>query len=927
MLQVIYPGETAKPGTTSGKSGTPTSFPAGGSFNVTINITDVYWNVAVGTDTVLITTTDPNDTNPGNRHVDGSTQATVMMVTAGNRWVEATSSRGFSNFLKTHAQNNPVNIFAGTPVRLQIIMPGQIAQPGTSAGKSGLPAVWTAGVRSTVTVNACDAYWNIVTATNPWVELNHTDSSIFAVDPSSAQLTGGSFGFMPTLVVAGTHTVIATAINSPLLYAREDFTVSYGAGRNLQVLAPGEIRAPGTSSGKTGAPIKQTAGVQFSVGVNLVDNHFNIIVDTNVFVTAQTSDSNGTIGIPKTISGSGSFNVTNRTAWFGANQATHTVTATATGWTQYTSSPINLKPNIGRKLQVLLPGETADPGTNNGKRGTPHIWTAGVVSTVTVNAVDKFFNIQKSSNPQVRVSATDQHHNAEAPKGLFNGTANFWVRLNDATNDPWQIIASTAAGENILSSTSSLINVSPAAATRLLVLLPGETANPGSITGKKGSPTSQTAGVSFPVIVNAVDNQWNRVIGANPVVTLWTDNNYPKNLPMTRAFVNGTTTYDVILRTAEDTTVTAIDNDGVAPHYSSSTSTVFGVNPAAAVRLQILVPGENANPGSSTGKKGSPSPRTAGVPFKVTVNAVDPYFNINPAAMPGVTVTTSDIYDIEPSSRTLTNGTTTFTIDLRISTITVITARDTDGVAPTYTLDSSPGITVNPNTPQRLLIVAPGEVHAPGHPIGKSVNTPIAQTAGAEFNVVVHVTDKFFNTTPSTAPNVSITLSDTNSIPPANKNLTNGTTWFAITFRTAGTWNITANNPAYIQYTSPGITVNPAAAVKLLIILPGETYAPGSNTGKIGTPAAWTAGVPYRITVRGVDANWNINSGAMANVQITTEDPNDTHPADVLVNGVRDFNNMVMRTAGSWRITATDIDGTPLISYITAPRPGCAQCI
>src|SRR5436309_12976956 len=40
------------------------------------------------------------------------------------------------------------------------------------------------------------------------------------------------------------------------------------------------------------------------------------------------------------------------------------------------------------KLQLLMPGETAAPGTASGKTGTPNAQTAGTAVTVTVNAVD-----------------------------------------------------------------------------------------------------------------------------------------------------------------------------------------------------------------------------------------------------------------------------------------------------------------------------------------------------------------------------------------------------------------------------------------------------------------------------------------------------------------------------------------------------------
>jgi len=51
-------------------------------------------------------------------------------------------------------------------------------------------------------------------------------------------------------------------------------------------------------------------------------------------------------------------------------------------------------------------------------------------------------------------------------------------------------------------------------------------------------------------------------------------------------------------------------------------------------RLQVLVPGETAAPGMSSGKTGTPSPQTAGIPFSVTVNACDDSWTVVPSVTP-----------------------------------------------------------------------------------------------------------------------------------------------------------------------------------------------------------------------------------------------------------------------------------------------------
>ena len=73
--------------------------------------------------------------------------------------------------------------------------------------------------------------------------------------------------------------------------------------------------------------------------------------------------------------------------------------------------------------------------------------------------------------------------------------------------------------------------------------------------------------------------------------------------------------------------------------------------------------------------------------------------------------------------------------------------------------------------------------------------------------------------------------------------------------------------------TSPATTINAGAFAKLQILLPGETAAPGTATGKTGTPSAQTAGGSFNVTVNAVDANWNVVSSTDT-VGITSTDAN-----------------------------------------------------
>jgi hypothetical protein len=59
-LQILLPGETAAPKTTTGKTGTPTIQTANTAFNVVVNAVDDDWNIVSSTDTIKLTSTDGN---------------------------------------------------------------------------------------------------------------------------------------------------------------------------------------------------------------------------------------------------------------------------------------------------------------------------------------------------------------------------------------------------------------------------------------------------------------------------------------------------------------------------------------------------------------------------------------------------------------------------------------------------------------------------------------------------------------------------------------------------------------------------------------------------------------------------------------------------------------------------------------------------
>ena len=94
---------------------------------------------------------------------------------------------------------------AGPYTRLQVLLPGETAAPGTPSGKSGTPRAQTVGVPFSITVRACDDTWTPVTSVTHSVQVLSSDAS--ATLPAPAQLASGAMSFAVTLNAGGSFTL------------------------------------------------------------------------------------------------------------------------------------------------------------------------------------------------------------------------------------------------------------------------------------------------------------------------------------------------------------------------------------------------------------------------------------------------------------------------------------------------------------------------------------------------------------------------------------------------------------------------------------------------------------------------------------------------------------------------------------------------
>ncbi|MBN1165181.1 MAG: hypothetical protein JXB45_11425, partial [Candidatus Krumholzibacteriota bacterium] len=91
------------------------------------------------------------------------------------------------------------------------------------------------------------------------------------------------------------------------------------------------------------------------------------------------------------------------------------------------------------------------------------------------------------------------------------------------------------------------------------------------------------------------------------------------------------------------------------------------------------------------------------------------------------------------------------------------------------------------------------------------------------------------------------------------------------------------------------------------VLLPGEFPAPGTETGKTGTPRVQIVGIPCPVVVRVCDGQWNTVESVRHVIRLTTTDGTADLPAAApLINGELTL-PVTFNRAGSFTVTAEDL--------------------
>ncbi len=725
-LLVLLPGETHAPGTATGKTGTPTTQRPNVPFQVQVLAVSATYALCFSTHLIGLSRSD-GLSGPGQKHMaSGAVSFPVTILASGTYTFTA---RDLTDATKTAGTSASLTVSVSGFSKLLLLLPGETLAPGTTTGKAGTALPQTAGVPFFVSVLAVDNQYNFVSTVTDVIAFTVSDVNAFVPVTGAALIDGARIYQVILLQTAGTFTITASdttdptkgaSVSSPLVATAAGFS-------KLLVLLPGETHAPGTATGKLGAPSQQTAGSSFLVTVIAVDDTWNAETSTD---TVHLASSDGAASLPANaamVAGTKVFSVTLNTAGSQTITASDVTDATKTA---YVSAAVGVVSGVSVNVALASNGATAtassfyDAGrgpsdTNNGERNGIGAYLGGYWNTLSqtmphwlqidfggsksINEIDVFMvqdAVFSPIAPTLALTGTQYcmtHFLAqywtgsawtEVPGGSILNNNRIWVQIGPFTPVTTTKIRiyitaaqANAEGYGILTEVEAWSNASGAGGptfTQIQLLLPGETAAPGTLTGKTGTPTAQVAGTAFTVTARSVDATFN-LVSSTDVVGITSSDVYA-TLPSTAALVAGSKTFSVTLNVAGTATITASDitNSSKTPNTSPSVT----VSAGAATKLQLLVPNEVANPGSATGKTGAAIAEAAGAAFSVTARLVDANNNLV-SGTHTVGITSNDgAAVLNPAYHALVAGTWTFTNGVTLNTLgpRTITATDiTDG--------------------------------------------------------------------------------------------------------------------------------------------------------------------------------------------------------------------------------------------------------
>ncbi len=615
--------------------------------------------------------------------------------------------------------------------RLQVLLPGESAAPGTATGKFGTPTAQTVNTPFNIQVRACDANWNTIGSITDVVELSSTDAT--ATLPPATALQAGTVTLSVTIRAAGTFTISARDLtdntiplatsapfNAMLVHSFEFSRINQknqNAGVPMGITLYAKDPSGDTVTGFSGAVSLQQL-TSFGVGriepsvVTLANGQWN--GNVTMYRADETAINRGNVNIY---------------AFLGSNPAVNG-----------TSDPFTVHPGTFSRVQIVVPGQSSLPGSITGLSGSPATQGAGPANAFTVDvwATDPYWNPLPSGDT-VRITSSDAAASTPVSGALSNGFRQFTVSLGTVGSQT--LTVSDLSNGSIQGMTSAGIAVIPSGVHHFVVM---------PVTGPiaAGSPVSVT--------IRATDATGNTIPNYNGDAIL-TANTGPQSIsPQAIVFANGVWTGNMVFRGAGGS-VSFTCSDFAAPPRTG-TSNNFVVLPGPFAGLQVVPAGQTAQGGTPTGVSGLPSSQPAGATFTVQIRAVDAYWNRVPGINDRVALSSTDAFAAIPPETTLANGEILLPVRLFAAGMQTISASDVDNIAIAPHTSSPIEVVAGPYG--RVIITVDGQDLAPGTPNGQFPTPGPEQAINFTFKATVHATDDWFNPVTGASDRVRITSTD-----------------------------------------------------------------------------------------------------------------------------------------------------------------------
>ncbi len=537
------------------------------------------------------------------------------------------------------------------------------------------------------------------------------------------------------------------------------------------------------------------------------------------------------------------------------------------------------------QLQILLPGESPAPGTDQGKTGTPVLQITGVPFEVIVRACDGEWNTVAGVNHVIRITSTDPNAVLPPSRPLISGELRALVTLN--SSGIFTFTAEDLTDREHFSATSSPVEAASgtgdAAALEISQIY-----------------ADQYAGAPFDLEIRAVDAGGNTDTGFSSVIELseltsiGNGRMSPDTIELQGGFWSGAVTLFLADENSSECAGGSVKISAVAivDRTINGTSGCFSVHPGEMARVQLLVPGQAQAPSTLAGLSGSPATQTAGYGFRVYGYATDEFWN-QVESSDEIMVTSTDPGVPVPFTGSFAGGAIEFNMTFMTAgnrTLTVSDLTDCDIIGMTTEV-----VPVISNEPTFVIEPVTGPVTA-GIPVMAGVN--VIDNEGNPLTDYNGYAMLAANTGPG-------------SISPETIKFTSGAWRGEVTFFGAGEdilfSCIDYSIPPNIG-TSSTIEVFPGEYVALQVVMPGQTPQGGMDPGLYGMPDWQDAGGSFDIMIVAIDRWSNRVPDVNDRVRVISSDAYaEIAPETQLSNGTA-LLSATFYAAGEHNIFANDID-------------------